>query len=148
MATKKDIGQLLGFFKHYKARDIIKKRVNCYLSHNFTVVAKDKNVIVGILQWYVKEDPGMGVAEFEEFYVLDNYRGKGVGSSLVSHAIRSVKKHFIKNRIKPRRIFVFTGEKNKAVRNILKKHGFKVISGVGNLFFDNKKEAFCCLVLS
>jgi len=138
----------LGFFKHYKARDIIKKRVDCYLSHNFTVIAKDRKKIVGILQWYVKEDPKMGVVEFEEFYVLDNYRGRGVGSSLISSAIQSVKKYFTRNKVKPRKIFIFTNEENKVVRAILEKYGFKVVSTVGNLFFDNKTEVFYCLNLS
>ena len=138
----------MGFFKHYKARDIIKKRVDCYLSHNFTVIAKDRKKIVGILQWYVKEDPKMGVVEFEEFYVLDNYRGRGVGSSLISSAIQSVKKYFTRNKVKPRKIFIFTNEENKVVRAILEKYGFKVVSTVGNLFFDNKTEVFYCLNLS
>lgn len=148
LAVKKDRSQLLGFFKHYKARDIIKKRVDCYLSHNFTVIAKDRKKIVGILQWYVKEDPKMGVVEFEEFYVLDNYRGRGVGSSLISSAIQSVKKYFTRNKVKPRKIFIFTNEENKVVRAILEKYGFKVVSTVGNLFFDNKTEVFYCLNLS
>ncbi len=138
----------MGFFKHYEARDIIKKRVDCYLSHNFTVIAKDKDKIVGILQWYAKEDPKMGVVEFEEFYVLDNYRGRGVGSSLISSAIQSVKKYFTRNKVKPRKIFIFTNEENKVVRAILEKYGFKVVSTVGNLFFDSKTEVFYCLHLS
>lgn len=147
-ASKKDERQLLEFFKHYKIKSVIKKRVNCYLSHNFTVIAKDKNKIVGILQWYIKEDPRMGVAELEEFYVLENYRGKGIGSLLIRRAIRLVKTCFTKNQIKPRKIFIFTNENNKIARALLEKHGFKFVSKIGNLFSDNETEVFYCLNLN
>ena len=147
LATKKDRKQLLEFFKHYSIRTIIRKRVDCYLFHNFTVVAKNKNKVVGVLQWYIKEDPRMGVAEFEEFYVLKNYRGQGIGSSLIKYAVSLVKAYFKKNKIKPRRIFIFANEKNKITRFVLEKNSFKLIARVGNLFFDNKTELFYCLKL-
>lgn len=83
-ASKKDRKQLLSWFKHYKVRSIAQNRTDCYLSHNFTIVAKDKEKIVGTLQWSVKEDPNAGVAEFEEVHVLENYRGRGIGSSIVN----------------------------------------------------------------
>ena len=147
-ATKKDRKQLLDFFKHYGARTAIKNRVDCFLSHNFTIVARDRNKIIGVLQWYIKENPKMGVAEFEEFYVLENYRGKGIGSSLIKYAVSLVKAYFKKNKIKPRRIFIFTYAKNKAAQFLLKKNGFKPISRLGNLFSDNKTEVFYCLKLT
>ena len=140
LATKKDTKRLLELFGHYKVKDLIKKRVNCYISHNFTVIAKDKDRIVGILQWYVKENPRAGVAEFEEIHVLESYRGKGNGSLLVKYAVQSVKKYFKKIKVKPRKIFLFVGKENKVARILYKKHGFKFISKVGNLFSDTKTE--------
>lgn len=140
LATKKDKKQLLGYFKHYKVKEILEHRVDCYLSHNFTVVAKYKDKIVGTLQWYVKEDPKMGIVEFEEIHVLENYREKGIGSLIINFAIQSVKKFFKKIGIKPRRIFLFINENNEVARGLYEKHGFQLISDVGYLFSDIEKE--------
>ena len=140
LATKKDKRQLLDYFKHYKIKEILKRRVDCYLSHNFTVVAKDKDKIVGTLQWHVKEDPKMGIVEFEEIHVSENYRGKGIGYLIIKFAIQSVKNFFKKVGIKPRGIFLFVNENNKVARALYEKHGFKLISDVGYLFSDTEKE--------
>jgi len=99
-ASNEDRTPLLKFFRHYKIKEIAQNRVDCYLSHNFTVIAKDKEKIVGILQWYVKEDPNAGVVEFEEVNVLEDYRGRGIGSLIVKSAIQSVKSYFAKINIK------------------------------------------------
>jgi len=145
LAGKKDAKQLSGVFKHYKSKSAIKKRVDCYLCHNFTIVAKDKEKIAGILQWRVKEDPTAGVAEFEEIFVLENYRGKGVGSALIKYGVQSVRDYFKKIKIKPRKIFLFVGEENKTARTLYKKNDFKFISAVGNLFSNARPELFYCL---
>ena len=91
LATSEDRRQLSKHFEHYKIKKIIENRLDCYLSHNFTVVAKDKRKIVGVLQWYIKEDPRAGVVEFEEVHFSEEYRGKGIGSLLMKFAIQSVK---------------------------------------------------------
>ena len=98
LATEKDKKQLYEFFKHYKNKKLVENRVNCYLSHNFTIVAKDKGKIIGVLQWYVKEDPKAGVVEFEEVFILKAYRGKGIGALLVKFAIQSIIDYFKKIR--------------------------------------------------
>jgi len=144
-ASKKDKEQLLGWFKHYKVKGIAQNRVDCYLSHNFTVIAKDKEKIVGILQWSVKENPNAGVVEFEEVVILENYRGKGIGSLIVKQAIQSVKSYFAKIDIKPRRIFLFVDKENKAARGLYEKHGFKFVAELGDLFSDTGAELFYCL---
>jgi len=142
LASRKDKRQLVEFFKHYKIKDLIKNRVDCYINHNFTVIAKDKNKIVGIIQWYIKEDPKRGLVEFEEVSVVENYRSRGIGSLLVKYAIQSVKNYFKRIKIKPRKIFLFVGKENKIARALYKKHGFKFISKVGNLFSDTEIELF------
>jgi hypothetical protein len=76
LATLQDKDQLLEYFKHYNSKEILEKRVDCYLTHNFTVVAKGGEKIIGTLQWCVKEDSNHGLVEFEEIHVLENYRKK------------------------------------------------------------------------
>ena len=146
-ASKKDSRQLLGFFRYHNNKTISQNRVECYLSHNITIVAKDKNKIVGILQWHIKEDPSAGVVEFEETFVLKEYRGRGIGSALIEHAIQSVKAHFTNLKIKPRKIFLFATKKNKVARKLYQKHGFKLLADVGKLFSDTETELFYCLNL-
>lgn len=146
-ASKKDGEQLLGFFRHYNNRVISQNRIDCYLSYNFTIIAKDKDKIVGILQWYIKEDPRAGVAEFEELFVLEEYRGKGIGSALIEHAIQSVKDCFTNLKIKPRKIFLFVAKKNGSARKLYLKHGFELLADVGGLFSDVEIELFYCLNL-
>ena len=147
LATEKDKKQLLKYFKHYKVKEIIEKRVDSYLSHNFTVTAKDKDKVIGILQWHVKENPQAGVVEFEEVHVLDSYRGKGIGSSIVKFAIQSVKDYFKNININARKIFLFVSKNNKIARALYEKHGFKLISQTSNLFSNNEIELFYLLDL-
>lgn len=147
LATGKDKRDLIRWFKHYKIHSLIANRVDCYVSHNFTVLAKDKEKIIGVLQAYMKEDPKKGVAEFEEMHVLEQYRGKGVGSTLVEFAIDSVKKHFKKMNLKPRRIFLFVADENLAAKRLYEKYGFKFVAKVGNLFDDDRNELFYILDL-
>ena len=147
LAQKEDRGQLISFFKHYKIKEIIQKRTGCYLDHNFTVVAKDKDKIIGILQWYIKENPRAGVVEFEEMYVSSNYRNKGVGSLLLTYTIQSVKDYFTKIDIKPRKIFLFVAKENKIARTLYERYEFKLVSELGNLFSDTEIELIYCLDL-
>lgn len=146
-ASKEDSEQLLGFFRHYNNKTVSQNRVECYLSHNFTIVAKDRNKIVGILQWHIKENPNAGTVEFEEIFVRERYRGKEVGSVLIEYAIQLVKAYFTNLKIKPRKIFLFVAKKNKAARKLYQKHGFKLLADVGKLFSDTETELLYCLNL-
>lgn len=83
IATKEDRKKLLRLFGHYGNKKIVERRIECYLAHNFTVIARDNDKIAGVLQWYPKEEPSNGAAEIEELYVLADYRGRGIGSNLI-----------------------------------------------------------------
>ena len=148
IATEKDKKQLLDYFRHYKIKEIIEKRIECYISHNFTVIAKDENKVVGILQWYIKEDPKNGVVEFEEFHVLEKYRGKGIGSLILKFAIQNVRDYLEKIKIEPRKIFLFVARSNTIARTLYEKFDFKLNSEVGNLFSDDEVELLYSLDLS
>ena len=144
-ATKDDKAQLLAFFKHYSNPEILEKRIDCYLTHNTTILAKDGEKIIGTLQWHIKEDPNCGVVEFEEFHVLEEYRNKGTGSSLIEYGIRSVKETFRRSKIRPRKIFAFVGSQHDVARRVLEKYGFRQISDAGNLLSDAEIDLIYCL---
>jgi ribosomal protein S18 acetylase RimI-like enzyme len=121
--------------------------VDCYLGHNFTILAKDLDRIVGVLQWYLKEDPTAGIVEFEEYHVRAEYRGKGIGSRLVDYAIQSVKAYFRALGLQPRRIFLFVGSENRAARAVFEKFGFESVGEAQGLFFENEPLLIYCLRL-
>ncbi|MFQ5884766.1 MAG: GNAT family N-acetyltransferase [Thermoplasmata archaeon] len=140
MATEEDREQLMDYFRHYGMNELIEHRADCYTSHNFTVVARDEAKIVGTIQWHVKEDPHTGAAEFEEFNVLKEYRGRGIGFLLIEYAIQSVRDYFGTIGILPRTIFLFVGEDSKTARDLFEKHGFQLTSKIGHLFSDDEVE--------
>ena len=144
-ANPKDRKKLIEWFMHYKIKKLIRQRVEIYTSYGFTTIAKDEKKIVGVLQWYVKENPNDGVAEFEEVFVLPDHRGRGIGSMLVSKSISIVKKYFKSLNIKPRKIFLFVGENNINARKLYERNGFRFVNNLGNLFSDNEKEAYYIL---
>jgi ribosomal protein S18 acetylase RimI-like enzyme len=146
-ATKKDRRQLISWFKFYAIQNLIEKRVDCYLVHNSTVIAKDNNKIVGVLQWHVKENAAHGLAEIEEVLISEDYRGQGMGSLLVLFAINAIRAYFLELNIKPRKIFLFVARENTAARKLYEKHGFKFVSSIGYIFHDDVEELFYSLEL-
>jgi ribosomal protein S18 acetylase RimI-like enzyme len=145
LATVDDREAIAKYLEHYG--NLALKRAECYTSHNFTVLAKDRVKLVGILQWYVKEDPNDGIIEFEEMHVLEDYRQRGIGSLLVEFAIQSVNDHFKMIQQKPQRIFLFVDKMNAAARKLYEKHGFKFVAELENLFNDNEIETIYILKL-
>jgi len=137
-ATKKDIKQLL--FKHYKSKRVAKNRAECYVTHNFTNVVRHNGKIVGSIQWYIKENPSHGLVEFEETYLNEGYRGKGIGRALLKTTILAVKKYFKREKLKLRRIYLFVSKDNAAARRLYGKFGFIKTADVGDLFYDGCKE--------
>jgi ribosomal-protein-alanine N-acetyltransferase len=133
--------QLQAFFSHYPAT-LAASRLDCYLSHNHTIIAQDENKIVGILQWCLKEDPTLGVVEFEEIYVNKDYQVQGIGTQLVQLAIQEVLNFFQSITISPRKIFLYVSENNIVARHLYEKCGFKQIANLGNLFSNSTCELF------
>jgi ribosomal protein S18 acetylase RimI-like enzyme len=146
-ATEMDRAQLRNYFKHYQAKESIHARVDCYTTHNITLLAKDNEDIVGVIQWTIKENPQSGVAEFEELHVQEAHRGKKIGSTLIKTAIQSVKDQFKRMGIKPRKVYLFASKQNTIARAVYEKAGFKLIAEVGDLFSDDAIELFYVLDL-
>jgi ribosomal-protein-alanine N-acetyltransferase len=144
-ASNQDLDQLKNFFGHYNIDSIIQNRVNCYIEHNHTIIAKDNEKIIGTIQWLVKEDPNLGVVEFEEIHVNFGYQKQGIGTKLMNFAINSVRELFKKNNIKLRKIYLFVSENNLIAQEFYKKFGFKEETKVKNLFSDSENELFFVL---
>ncbi|MFX0080647.1 MAG: GNAT family N-acetyltransferase [Candidatus Hodarchaeota archaeon] len=147
-ATNIDKEQLARTFQHFKDETTMKNRAECYLSHNNTIIAKDGNKIIGKMLWLIKEDPNVGVAEFEELYVFENYRRMGIGAELVKASIKAVRRHFKNLGINPRRIYLFINEKNQIAKTLCEKFGFEYIANLGHLFSENDNELFYILDLA
>lgn len=147
-ATSNDRELLKKSFKHYKFSNFIENRVDCYLSHNNTIIALENSQLIGMVQWKIKEDPNLGVAEFEEIFVEKDFRGKGVGSALLKFSIQTVKGYFKNIGVNSRRIYLFVNENNKNAQHLYEKFEFKCISNLGNLFSDTEKELFYVLDLT
>ncbi|MFW9990708.1 MAG: GNAT family N-acetyltransferase [Candidatus Odinarchaeota archaeon] len=147
-AAKEDRKQLLDWFEHYSIKELVKNRVDCYLMHNFTVVAKKTSKIVGVLQWYIKEDPKSGIGEIEELFVLEEYRGRGIGLQLVKFTVQSIISHFERINIKPRKVFAFVSKENKVAKLAFERNGFKPVSRIDGLFSDSEEVLLYLLDLS
>ncbi|HEC39056.1 hypothetical protein LCGC14_0515530 [marine sediment metagenome] len=143
-----DEEQLTETFQHFNHKEIMNNRANCFLSHNNTIIAKDGNRIIGKLLWYLKEDPNFGVVEFEELYVFEEYRRKGIGSELLRTSITAVQDHFKNLGIEPRRIFLFVDENNKIARKLYEKFGFEYITKLGHLHSESENDLFYMLDLT
>ena len=146
-ATNSDKVQLADWFSFYGDMKLIEKRIDCYLGHNSTIIAKDRDKIVGVLQWHVKESAVHGLAEIEEVMITESYRGQGIGSQLVIYTIDTIRASFTELSIRPRKIFLFVARENTVSRNLYEKHGFRMIGTAGNLFNDNVEELFYSLEL-
>jgi ribosomal protein S18 acetylase RimI-like enzyme len=147
-ATLDDQKQLEETFQHFKDKTAMRKRAECYLFHNNTVLAKDGKRIIGKVLWYVKENPHDGLVELEELYVIEEYRRKGVGSELIKFSINAVQKHFKSLGIEPRRIYLFTNEDNQGARRLYENFGFKHIANLGHLHSDDENDLFYILDLT
>ncbi len=145
--TLVDKEQLTEIFQHFMDKKAMKNRAECYLSHNNTILAKDGNRIIGKMLWHIKEDPNFGVVEFEELYVFEDYRRKGIGSELLRNSIKAVQDHFKQLGIESRRIFLFVDENNQSARKLYEKFGFEYITNLGHLFSENDNDLFYILDL-
>ncbi|MHA2392784.1 MAG: GNAT family N-acetyltransferase [Promethearchaeota archaeon] len=124
------------------------KRAECYLTHKNTILAKRGNEIIGKALYYVKDDPNESVVEFEELYVFEDFRRKGIGSELINSTINAAWRYFENHGIRPRRVFLYTGEDNLHARKLYEKFGFENVANVGHLFGDNQNALLYVLDLA
>ena len=134
LAKKEDVDKLVNYLKHYRNDGFNRKKQKCYTSHNHTIIVCDSEKIVGLNQWYVKENPQDGLVEFEELHILEDYRGKGIATKLAKFSIESVKEHFAELNIEPKGVYVFITKGNVAVEKLLVNLGFEKKGKVNDFF--------------
>ena len=144
LASPADRDKLSIFFEHYQNSELKINRVDCFTTQNFTIVAKQNENIVGICQWRVKENPKAGVAELEELFVKEEYRGQGVGKNILKFTIITIHDYFGKIGIIPRKIYLLVSENNLSARKLYEKLGFSNMAAIGTLFDDSQPELFYC----
>lgn len=147
-ATLEDKEELANTFQHFKNKNAMLKRAECFIMHKNAILAKLGNKIIGKALWYVKGDPNEGVVELDELYVFENFRKRGIGNTLINATIASAKKYFETLRIKPRRIFLSTEEDNLNARRLYKKFGFECVANLGPLYSDENNELIYILDLT
>ena len=144
-ATADDRAKLIDWFSVYEVAAQRDARVDCFLEHNATMLAKDLEKIVGVLQWSIVEDMGAGVVEMQEVMVDKQYRRQGIGSALVAHALSSIQKTYVAQGVVLRKIFLFVAKENLPAIALYERHGFRHVADLGTLFDDCKVESFYVL---
>jgi ribosomal protein S18 acetylase RimI-like enzyme len=144
IAKPKDQQRIADLLSHYALPEFAKKRAHAYTSFANTVIAENNNKIVGMIQWNVKENPQAGVIELEEAFVLEEYRNKGIGSQLIQKSLTSALEFFTKNKIIPRKAFLFVSKKNMGARQLYEKMGFHKVAELNDLLSNGETELFYC----
>ncbi|MFX0015909.1 MAG: GNAT family N-acetyltransferase [Candidatus Hermodarchaeota archaeon] len=130
LAGKADRELLIHHFNHYRNKVFQEKRVDCFIEHNYSLLMFVDEHFIGIIQWYVKEDPGLGVVEFEELFIRDSFRNKGMGTQLVKKALLEIEK-----KIHPlHSVFLFIDRKDEVTQHIFCKFKFKKVAEIPDLF--------------
>ncbi|MFX0116039.1 MAG: GNAT family N-acetyltransferase [Candidatus Hodarchaeota archaeon] len=142
-ADEKDFKALCKIYeREYGA--LTEARIRSYLQYNHIKLLKEQDKIIGVLFWFVRESPKHGLAEIEDFFIANEFRGQGLGSMLLASAIDDIRDYFKSVGYLARRIILFTGKKNHIARCCYEKHGFELLAEVGDLFADDP-EVFYCL---
>jgi ribosomal protein S18 acetylase RimI-like enzyme len=144
IAEPKDRQRIANLFSHYALPEFAQKRAYAYTSFANTIIAENNDEFVGMIQWYVKENPQAGVIELEEAFVLEEYRNKGIGSQLIQTSLDSAFDFFTKNNIIPRKAFLLVSKENIGARQLYEKIGFSKVAELNDLPSDGKTELFYC----
>ncbi len=143
LAILEDVGKLTDYIHTQDGDPIkfLKERLPFYIKANFIVLAEDENKkIVGRLLFQAKENPLMGVGEFEGVTVHENYKGQGIGKLLLQKAIDSAEKYFSEYNTKLRCLYLMTRSNNKIAQDFYGKFGFKKANCIGKIYRDNQPE--------
>lgn len=142
LANKKDLEGLLRYFKENDnvGENFIEKRINYFLDNNMIVIAEDEKKIVGHTFIQIKENPNLGVAEFEAVHINEKCRGKGIGSELIKKSVEITQDYFRSINVKPRCLYLMTRSNNHRAQKVYEKVGFRNVGKIGKIFIENEPE--------
>jgi len=121
--------------------EFCRMRIAYSIQNNFIVLAEDLNVpnsVAGKLIFQAKENPKLGVGEFEAFEIHPDYQGRKIGSMLFERSIEEAHEYFGRHDTKMRWLYLETRSNNKAAKNLYKKFGFKEGPLLGKVFTDDE----------
>ncbi len=142
-ARKEDVHDLLKYLEENEKvtfLDFFKKRVEYYIDNGFILLVKEKEELIGHLFFQVKENINLGVGEIETVNLLEDYRGKGIGTKLIEESVKSMKKHFENVGVKPRCVYIMTRSNNEIAIKVYEKIGFKKQGTIGKIYRDDQPE--------
>jgi ribosomal protein S18 acetylase RimI-like enzyme len=142
LATLEDVERLTDYIHTQDGEPIkfLKERLLFYIKSNFVVLVEEDKKIVGRLLFQAKENPMLGVGEFEGVTVHKNYRGKGIGKLLLQKAIDSAEKYFSSYNVKLRCLYLMTRSNNTTAQKFYGKFGFKKANCIGKIYRDDQPE--------
>jgi len=145
LANLRDITRLTDHIvKYFKdPRDFCRTRIAYSIRNNFIVLAEDldNKEIAGKLIFQAKENPKLGVGEFEAVEVHpEEYQGIGIGSRIVQRSIEEARRYFDGYDTEMRWLYLFVRSDNEAAKNLYKKFGFKEGNLLGKMFVDKEPD--------
>jgi len=142
LANPEDAEKLMQYFRDNDnvQEDFFKKRINYYIDNHFITLVKIEDKIIGCLLFQAKEEPHLGVGEFECVHIHKEYQGRGLGAKMVQKSIDFAKNYFGKKGVNLRCIYLFTRSNNLVAQKVYEKYGFKSENTIGKIFKDNEPD--------
>jgi ribosomal protein S18 acetylase RimI-like enzyme len=131
------------FFKAYEGIYSSKEEAEAFyrrfLENGWISSAWKNGKLIGVLAWMPRETVKNGLAEILEIWVTSEERGKGIGSKLIDHALKQMKRYYQRFGFKLRRIMLFTGATAEfsAARTLYEKKGFRIVATIPRNVLDN-----------
>jgi ribosomal protein S18 acetylase RimI-like enzyme len=90
------------------------------------LIAEVDGAYAGFLYWFIGENPWFDsetkrFAYITEVHIVEKYQGKGIGKTLLQHALTQLKE-------KPVRVYISTTESNRVARHLYENAGFRQFS--------------------
>jgi len=110
--------------------------VQSHFDYNNILVAKVDGTIQGSCFWRIEGEKVYGTGWIEDMWVEKGFRRSGLGERLLRTAVEDLQKHFSKDGLVLRKIFLTTHVTNKAARGLYEKLGFTRCGEVDGMYED------------
>jgi len=110
--------------------------VQSHFDYNSILVARVDGTIQGSCFWRIEGEKIYGTGWIEDMWVEKGFRRLGLGERLLRRAVEDLEKHFSKDGLVLRKIFLTTHETNKGARALYEKLGFMRCGEVDSMYED------------